>query len=257
MSNVKTTKKRIIIPSRLESTRLPNKPLLDICGKPMIQHVYERALKCNFSSVVIATDSEKVRDIAEGFGAQVCMTSKNHASGTDRLSEAVNILGYADEDVIVNLQGDEPLIPIDSVLDVTNSLINNKLAEMSTLCEEIDTLEEVFNPNNVKVVLDKNSYALYFSRSAIPWDRATFPHKINTSHQYYKHIGLYAYRASFLKDYFKLNKSTYESIEMLEQLRILWHGYKIYVGVFKGDSVIGVDTDLDLERVRSIFKLRY
>lgn len=245
--------RRIIIPARLASTRLPNKPLLDICGKPMIQRVYEQAIQCAFDSVVIATDSQEIADVAQSFGASVCMTLASHISGTDRIAEAVHKLGYASDDIIVNIQGDEPLIPLENVKQVANLLESNIQAVMSTLCEKITDEGQIFDSNCVKVVMDKNHHALYFSRASIPWERGQFEQQQVSMVESYRHIGLYAYRASFLSIYEKLAVSPIELWESLEQLRVLWHGHKIAVAEASHSTPPGVDTAKDLEVVRRVF----
>ena len=250
-----SSKRRVIIPARMSSTRLPGKPLIDICGKPMIQWVYEKAVSCNFDSVLIATDDLEIKKVAETFGATVCMTSIEHVSGTDRIAEAAKAAGYGNQDIIVNIQGDEPLISSQSVKLVAENLAQHPLASVSTLCELITDKEEVFNQNNVKVVLSKDSYALYFSRSAIPWDRDSFPDNVLENSPIYRHIGIYAYRGDFLNRYAELEPCTIEKMESLEQLRVLWHGHRIHVGISSEKLAPGVDTELDLDRVRSILKL--
>ena len=164
----------VVIPARFGATRLPGKPLRDIVGKPMIQHVYERASESGADNVIIATDDERIARAAEGFGAQVCMTSVNHHSGTDRITEVVNTLKYSDEQIIVNLQGDEPLMPPGVIRQVADSLAQYSQASMSTVCAKIETAAELFDPHVVKVVRDENDMAIYFSRASIPWDRDAF-----------------------------------------------------------------------------------
>jgi 3-deoxy-manno-octulosonate cytidylyltransferase (CMP-KDO synthetase) len=239
----------------MSSTRLPGKPLIDICGKPMIQWVHEKAITCGFDSVLIATDDLEIKRVVESFGAAVCMTSAEHVSGTDRIAEAAKISGYGDQDIIVNIQGDEPLISARSVNVVADNLAKHPLASVSTLCEAITSKDEIFNINNVKVVLSKDSYALYFSRAPIPWDRDRFPDSCLEGTPIYRHIGIYAYRGAFLNKYSDLEPCFIEKMESLEQLRVLWHGQKIHVGVSLEKSAPGVDTELDLDRVRSILKL--
>lgn len=248
--------RRIIIPARLASTRLPNKPLLDIFGKPMIQRVYEQAVQCGFDSVLIATDSDEIAQLARNFGAEVCMTLATHISGTDRLAEAVAKLGYDAEDIIVNIQGDEPLIPVENVEQVANLLEQKNQAVMATLCEHINDHAQIFDSNCVKVVMDKAQYALYFSRAPIPWERGQFEQLKNVSTLCYRHIGLYAYRASFLSQYQLLSVSPIELWESLEQLRVLWHGHKIAVAEALKSTPPGVDTAKDLEVVREVFACR-
>ncbi len=244
------SKKRVIIPARMKSSRLPGKPLLDIAGKPMIQWVYEKALDCQLDSVLIATDHQDIFDVCQNFGADVVLTSENHISGTDRLAEAVSQKNYADDDLIVNIQGDEPIIPAKIVHQVLDNLEKHPEACVSTLCETIKTHEEMFDPNAVKVVFDKNGIALYFSRAPIPWDRDHFPKELTNAVKCYRHIGMYAYRSGFLKQYTKLTPSELEQWESLEQLRILWHGQKIHVDIALEKTLPGVDTQEDLNRIR-------
>ncbi|MFT6834149.1 MAG: 3-deoxy-manno-octulosonate cytidylyltransferase (CMP-KDO synthetase) [Francisellaceae bacterium] len=244
------SKKRVIIPARMHSARLPGKILLNIAGKPMIQWVHEKAIRCNLDSVLIATDDKKIYDVATKFGAEVILTSKDHTSGTDRLAEAVKKMDYADDDLIVNIQGDEPIIPEKVVFQVLDNLEKYPQASVSTLCEAIHTLPEVLDPNSVKVVFDKNGLALYFSRAPIPWDRDNFPSVLSKQIQCFRHIGMYAYRAKFLKHYANITPSKIEEWERLEQLRILWHGEKIHVDIAAEKTLPGVDTEEDLKRVR-------
>jgi len=239
----------IIIPARYESQRLPGKVLIEVMGKPIIQYVYERAKLCGAKSVTIAVDNEKVAKIAESFGATVCLTSKDHPTGTDRLCEVVEKLKLADNDIVVNLQGDEPLMPPMAVQTVAKSLENYNTAAVATLCTAIDDKEEVLNPNAVKVVLDKNGFALYFSRAPIPWDRSQFQ---GDSDFCFRHLGIYAYRVKTLKAYQKWSISPLEEIEKLEQLRVLWHGEKIHVSTIKEKLPAGIDTAEDLAKFEAV-----
>lgn len=246
---------RVIIPSRHASTRLPGKPLLEIGGKPMIQHVYERALESGAAEVVVATDDERIRSVALGFGAHVCMTATHHPSGTDRLAEVARLMGYADDQIIVNLQGDEPLMPPALIRQVAENLQAHTQASIATLCERIKTAGELFDPHLVKVVMDKQGYALYFSRAAIPWDRDAFTAttgELPARSEHYRHIGLYAYRAAFLQDYVQWPPCVLEQTESLEQLRALWQGRKIHVAEALEPPGIGVDVEEDLLRVRRV-----
>ena len=244
--------KRIIIPARLHSTRLPGKVLIKIAGKPMLEHVYERAVACEFDSVVIATDDEQVAQAARDFGAPVCMTSAAHTSGTDRLAEAVKILGYDDQDVIVNLQGDEPLMPIENIHQVATMLATHKEAAVATLRHTIESIRDALDPNLVKVVADKAGYALYFSRAPIPWHRGIFPDKTPEQLEMFYHVGMYAYRGDFLQHYQELTPCQLEKIEGLEQLRVLYHGFKIIVKEAKANTPPGVDTEVGLAKVRKL-----
>ncbi|WP_413284708.1 3-deoxy-manno-octulosonate cytidylyltransferase [Vibrio sp. MA40-2] len=243
----------VIIPARYQSSRLPGKPLADIGGKPMIQWVYEQALKSGAERVIIATDDERVETKAREFGAQVCMTSPSHESGTERLAEVIEKMNIDKDHIIVNVQGDEPLIPPAIIKQVADNLASNVAAPMATLAVEIEHEAEVFNPNAVKVVIDANGFALYFSRASIPWDRDNFAAENKCILQpLLRHVGIYAYRAGFIDTYINWQPSALEKIECLEQLRVLWYGEKIHVAVAKETPVAGVDTPEDLEQVRAI-----
>ncbi|WP_394247358.1 3-deoxy-manno-octulosonate cytidylyltransferase [Vibrio profundi] len=240
----------VVIPARYQSTRLPGKPLADIGGKPMIQWVYEQALKAGAEQVIIATEDQRVENVASSFGAQVCMTSPDHESGTERLAEVVSKMKIPSDHIIVNVQGDEPLIPPSIIKQVADNLATS-IAPMATLGVEIDSEEEVFNPNAVKVVTDNEGYALYFSRATIPWDRDNFAGEAKTIQTpLLRHIGIYAYRAGFINTYINWQPSTLEKIECLEQLRVLWYGEKIHVDVALESPPPGVDTPEDLDAVR-------
>ncbi|KLV10822.1 MULTISPECIES: 3-deoxy-manno-octulosonate cytidylyltransferase [Photobacterium] len=242
----------VIIPARYQSSRLPGKPLADIAGKPMIQWVYEQASKAGADQVIVATDDDRIAEAVRGFGGEVCMTRPDHESGTERLAEVVEQYGLADDHIVVNVQGDEPLIPETIIRQVAVNLEQSK-APMATLAVEIDHADEVFNPNAVKVVTDKDGYALYFSRASIPWDRDNFakrPQEIH--HNLMRHIGIYAYRAGFIKTYIEWEPSALEKIEALEQLRVLWYGEKIHVDVAIDVPPAGVDTPEDLDKVRAL-----
>ncbi|GAB2658160.1 3-deoxy-manno-octulosonate cytidylyltransferase [Vibrio panuliri] len=241
----------VVIPARYQSTRLPGKPLADIAGKPMIQWVYEQALQAGADNVIIATDDQRVEQAAQAFGATVCMTSPNHESGTERLAEVVKVMGIPDDHIIVNVQGDEPLIPPAIISQVADNLANSQ-APMATLAVEISDEAEVFNPNAVKVLTDKDGYAMYFSRATIPWDRDNFANGKSIVQPLLRHIGIYAYRAGFINTYINWAPSALEKIECLEQLRVLWYGEKIHVAVAKEAPAAGVDTPEDLEAVRQI-----
>ncbi len=243
----------VIIPSRFGSSRLPGKPLADIAGKPMVQRVYEQAIKSGADRVIVATDDARIVSVAEAFGAEVCLTRADHQSGTERLAEVIEKFHFSDETIVVNVQGDEPLIPPTIIRQVADNLAQFD-APMATLAVEIDHASEVFNPNAVKVVTDKNGYALYFSRASVPWDRDHFsqnPPQIH--HNLLRHIGLYAYRAGFVKQYIALEASPLEHLEALEQLRVLWHGEKIHVDIAVDAPPAGVDTPEDLDAVRRLF----
>ncbi|CAM4178822.1 3-deoxy-manno-octulosonate cytidylyltransferase [Vibrio agarivorans] len=242
----------VVIPARYQSSRLPAKPLADIAGKPMVQWVYEKAMQSGASRVIVATDDQRIEQVVKSFGGQVCMTSPDHQSGTERLAEVIEQLNIADDEIIVNVQGDEPLIPPVIIRQVADNLAQSQ-APMATLGVAIEDEEEAFNPNAVKVVTDANGYALYFSRATIPWDRDHFAKQEGGLQQpLMRHIGIYAYRAGFINTYVGWAPSQLEQIECLEQLRVLWYGERIHVELAKEAPEAGVDTPEDLEKVRAI-----
>ena len=252
----------MVIPARYESSRLPGKPLADIAGKPMIQHVYERARDSGAAEVVVATDDQRIVDAVNAFGGTVMLTSSEHRSGTERLAEVVDRLALADDEVVVNVQGDEPQIPSQVIRQVAENLAAQRNAPMATLAVPIADVAEVFNPNAVKVVLDANGYALYFSRAAMPFDREQFgpivsspaAHaKVTLAEGYLRHVGIYAYRAGCIHRYAEWEPSPIEALESLVQLRVLWYGERIHVAQAIAMPPAGVDTQEDLERVRAAF----
>jgi len=250
---------RVVIPSRHNSKRLPGKPLLDIAGKPMIQHVYERACESGASHVVIATDDERIQKVAQDFGAEVVMTSSEHQSGTDRLAETVNKLNCDDNDIIVNLQGDEPLMPAVLLSQVAKDLHEHDDASVSTIYTPIHSSDDVSNPNVVKVVFSKKGYALTFSRAPIAWEREHFrlsSFRPSGHHMHYRHIGLYAYRAGFLNRFVNWPQCDMEIMESLEQLRVLWNDERIHVSEASAIPPPGVDTQEELERVTHLLQSR-
>ena len=240
-----------MIPARYASSRLPGKPLLDIAGKPMVVRVAEQALKSGASEIVIATDFEKIITVAKEHGFNAVMTRIDHQSGTDRIAEVAQKLGWSDDEIVVNVQGDEPLIEPSLIQEVAAHLAQSKDAAMATACHAIHDEESFLNPNIVKVVVDANGNALYFSRAPIPYPRDDV-YKQNI--QAHRHIGIYAYRVGFLKKYAQLAVTELEKIESLEQLRVLYHGYKIGVVVTENAPASGVDTQEDLDYMRSIWK---
>lgn len=249
----------VVIPARFASTRLPGKPLLDIVGKPMIQHVYERACESKATRVVVATDDPRIERAAQGFGAEVVLTGTNHVSGTDRLEEVARLLGFEDDDIVVNVQGDEPLIPPSLINQVADNLVRQPTARIATLCEQIADVESVFNPNVVKVTFSSDGFAHYFSRAPIPWAREAFAEPagrevLPAGVSYYRHIGLYGYRASLLRDFVHWAPSPLETSESLEQLRALWHGVRIHVAIAAENPPAGVDTQADLDRLRKLME---
>lgn len=241
----------VIIPVRYASTRFPGKPLVDINGKPMVVHVLERARESGAARIIVATDHDEVAKAVEAAGGEVCMTRADHQSGTERLAEVVEKCGFSDDTVIVNVQGDEPMIPPTIIRQVAENLAARAVG-MATLAAPIHSAEEAFNPNAVKVVLDAEGYALYFSRATIPWDRDRFAVSRETiGNTLLRHLGIYGYRAGFIRRYVNWEASPLENIEMLEQLRVLWYGEKIHVAVAAEIPGTGVDTPEDLERVRA------
>jgi len=246
----------VLIPARYASTRLPGKPLLDIAGKPMVVRVAERARSSGATRVVIATDDQRIIAAAAEHGIEAVMTHENHSTGSDRLAEAAAVLGLDDAAIVVNVQGDEPLLEPALIREVAELLSAHPDAAIATACHAIDDKAEAFNPNVVKVVLDRSGYALYFSRATIPWARDAFAdglREIPPKMPLYRHYGLYAYRVSFLRHYPALPPAPIERFEALEQLRALWHGYRIVVTVTRGTPAPGVDTAEDLERVRALY----
>ncbi len=242
----------VIIPARLASTRLPNKPLADLGGKPMVVRVAERAVLSGAERIIVATDHDDIAAACIAHGVEVCMTRADHPSGTDRIAEVARALNLADDAVVVNLQGDEPLID-PALLAATASRISASVP-MATCAHPIVDVADAFNPNVVKVVLDKLGRALYFSRATIPWHRDGFAQSRDTlapGCAPLRHIGLYAYSNRFLQAYPGLAASPLEDIEALEQLRVLWHGYPIAVHVTDSAPAAGVDTPEDLARVRT------
>jgi 3-deoxy-manno-octulosonate cytidylyltransferase (CMP-KDO synthetase) len=244
----------VIIPARLASTRLPNKPLADIAGKPMVVRVAEQAALSGAAQVVVATDHADIIAACESHGIQVRLTRADHPSGTDRIAEVAAAMHLPPDAVVVNVQGDEPLID-PGLVAATAALISDAVP-MATAAHPIDSPADVFNPNVVKVVLDKSGRALYFSRAAIPWHRDGFAQSrdvLPAAYRPLRHIGLYAYGNAFLQAYPGLAQSPLEQIEALEQLRVLWHGYPIAVHLTDSAPAAGVDTPEDLERVRLHF----
>ncbi len=244
----------VVIPARFESSRLPGKVLADIEGKPMIQWVVEKAQQSGAAKVIVATDNDNVEAVVKSFGGEVCKTRADHQSGTERLAEVMEKYQFDDQQVIVNVQGDEPFIPAENIKQVAHNLAGQSSARMATLAMKIDNVEEAFNANAVKVLCDKDGYALYFSRATIPYDRERFLNNSDIDQIgdfYLRHIGIYAYRAGFIKDYVNWPASQLEQIESLEQLRVLWQGEKIHVDVANTRlPVEGVDTPEDLEKAR-------
>ncbi|MCK7596700.1 3-deoxy-manno-octulosonate cytidylyltransferase [Microbulbifer sp. CAU 1566] len=246
----------VIIPARYASSRLPGKPLAEIAGKPMVQRVYERASESSAERVVVATDDMRVAEAVRAFGGEVCMTSPEHASGTDRLQEVARNLAVADDRILVNVQGDEPLIPPAVIDQVARNLAENTSAGVATLAEPITSTEDFLNPNIVKVVAEASGLARYFSRAPIPWPRDAFarepgplPEGLNPR----RHIGIYAYRAGLLNLFVSWPMAPIEQFEALEQLRFLYNGHAIHLADACEEVPGGVDTEQDLNRMRALF----
>ena len=239
---------RIAIPARHASTRFPGKPLTPLRGRPMLEHVWRRAREAGAAQVVVATDDDRIAEAAAGFGAEVCMTRADHASGTDRLAEVAQRLGWAGDDVVVNLQGDEPLMPPAILAQAAADLAARPGTAMATLATPMDP-RHAGDPNIVKVVTDARGFALYFSRAPIPWWREGMPADPDPPMR--RHIGIYAYRAGFLATYAGLEPAPPERAEQLEQLRVLWHGHAIHVADAADLPGAGVDTPADVARVEA------
>ncbi|MEM6789307.1 MAG: 3-deoxy-manno-octulosonate cytidylyltransferase [Myxococcota bacterium] len=248
----------VVIPARYGASRLPGKPLLDIAGRPMIEHTYRRAVASGAASVVVATDDERIRDAVVGFGGRVAMTRSDHPSGTDRVAEVTAAEGWARDAVVVNVQGDEPRMPPDAIADVAH-LTRARGTELATLATPITTPEELFSPHVVKVVVDDHDCAGWFSRAPIPWVRDAFaadgaaPSVLPEGVPFLRHLGLYAYRVDALLRLTSLPPHPHEQAERLEQLRALADGLRIAVHVVAEPPGHGVDTPEDLERVRALF----
>lgn len=246
--------KHIVIPARFSSSRLPGKPLLEIHGRPMILRVVDQAKKvAGFDDLCVATDDERIAAVCRAEGVDVVLTSAEHPSGTDRLSEVACIKGWASDDIIVNVQGDEPLLPAQLVKQVAQLLVDQPTCSMSTLCEPIHSLEEFQRDSIVKVVMSKHNQALYFSRATIPYDRDGAKQAEQTLHdQAYRHLGLYAYRVKLLQEYVTWDMGVLEKLESLEQLRVLENGHRIAIAVAEANLPPGVDTQADLDRLNQM-----
>ena len=246
--------KHIVIPARFASSRLPAKPLLLIHGRSMILRVVDQAKKVEgFDDLCVATDDERIAEICRAEGVDVVLTSPDHPSGTDRLSEVARLKGWAEDDIIVNVQGDEPLLPAKLVKQVSQLLVDNPNCSMSTLCEPISVLDEFQRDSIVKVVMSKHNEALYFSRATIPYDRDGAKQKQQSMHSSaYRHLGLYAYRVKLLQEYVTWDQGVLEKLESLEQLRVLENGHRIAIAIAEANLPPGVDTQEDLDRLNSM-----
>jgi len=240
---------RVVIPVRYASSRLPGKPLLTFQHKPIIEHVYENACASHAESVLIATDDERIAEVARKFNADVCMTSSEHMSGTDRITEAVTLQGWPDDQVIVNLQGDEPQMPAANIRQVAELMQQHQSASIATLCHRIETIQEYDDPNVVKVTKNAKGRALYFSRSSLPYIRDVNV-KVLKENEVFRHVGIYAYRVHYLKQFIKMPASPLENIEKLEQLRALENGDEIAIDACCENPGIGVDTMNDYHRLK-------
>lgn len=242
----------VLIPARYSATRLPGKPLLDVCGKPLVQWVYERARSSKADRVIVATDDERVKETVESFGGDVCLTRADHRSGSDRIAEVVNQLHLPKDRIVVNVQGDEPLIPASLIDKVARLLFTDDNVSVATACHEITSPKEFNNTNVVKVVCNTKGYALYFSRAPIPWPRQVAEEGVKAL----RHIGIYGYRAAFLREFTRWPESSIETTEQLEQLRILEHDVPIAVCRVEDPPGAGVDTPEDLEAFREFMSTR-
>jgi len=240
----------VIIPARYASSRLPAKMIKEINGKSLIEHTYSNAIKSDASRVIIATDDERIKTVAEGFGAEVCMTNDSHTSGTSRIAEVVSFLNFQNDDVIVNLQGDEPMMSPSAINQVASNLVSSGMS-VATLCEAIDTEDAYFDENCVKVVYNSRGRAMYFSRSPVPAFRDGQNINLDLC---FRHIGLYAYRVNFLKNYSNMPISRLETAEKLEQLTFLMEGFDIHVDISFASTGYGVDTESDLIKVKKELK---
>ena len=249
----------VVIPARYASSRFPGKALADIAGKPMVVRVAERAEQSGASAVFVATDDARIEAAVRSHGIEPIATRADHATGTDRIAEAAQKLALGEDAIVVNVQGDEPLIDPRLIADVAAVLSRTKEAPVSTACHRISSADEIFSPNVVKVVLDARGFALYFSRAPIPFARDAWGGSSEAANApaglpCYRHIGIYGYRAGFLGRYAQLAASPLEGFEALEQLRVLWHGYRIAAAISETESPPGVDTPEDLEKVRKLIR---
>ena len=246
----------VIIPARYESSRLPGKPLEMIGDKPMIRHVWERAVASGAARVIIATDDARIAAAVKEFGAEACLTAKDHESGSDRLAEVVDREALDEDTLIVNVQGDEPFIAPENIRQVAGLLADGVADNMATLCTAITDESEIFDANVVKVVFDNQGRALYFSRAPIPWQRGSFEgrSRSGSAGSWFRHIGIYAYRAGFLRHYVNWPAAELERIEALEQLRVLARGHAIGIALAETPPAAGVDTEQDLHRAREHYR---
>lgn len=245
---------RVVIPARYASTRLPGKPLQLLAGRPLVAHVHDCAIAAGADEVLVATDDERIVEACAAFGAAAVMTSPAHRSGSERLAEVVQLRGWGDEEVVVNLQGDEPLTPPAAIRQVAEDLARFPEAVVSTLCAPIHSAAQLNDPHTVKVVCDKAGFALYFSRAPIPWERDVMGAEERAAPIGWRHVGLYCYRAGYLRRYAALAPCELENVEKLEQLRVLWHGARIHVAEAVQVPGHGIDTPEDLALVEALMR---
>lgn len=248
---------KVVIPARFASQRLPGKPLAPIHGKPLILHVCERARESGADQVVVATDDSRIREACQKAGVDARLTRADHESGTDRIAEVIRLSDWSDSDIVVNLQGDEPLMPASAIRQVAALLETHADCQLATLCTPVTSLDDFLNPNVVKVVVDRAGTALYFSRAPIPWNRDGAGNKLDSQQQWrgaFRHIGLYAYRVATLNRLTGLPACELEQLEKLEQLRAIWHGMKIAVAISHDIPGPSVDTPDDLQRVTGLME---
>jgi len=248
---------KVVIPARYGSTRVSGKPLQELAGAPMVWHVYRRGVESQAEQVVVATDDERIASVVERLGGEAVMTSTHHRSGSDRIAEVIASLGWDDDTIVVNLQGDEPCMPPRLIDRLAADLGSHRKAEVATVATPITDKGDLFDPHIVKVVCDAAGFAMYFSRAPIPWHRDEFlagTDALPSDTPFLRHIGLYAYRAGFLRRYVEWRPAELESAESLEQLRILWHGFQIHVCLAQEPPAQGVDTPGDLSRVETILR---
>lgn len=247
----------VVIPARYASTRLPAKLLKELKGKTVLQRVHESVSKSSANKIIVATDDDRIAELVAEFGGEVCMTAITHQSGTQRIAEVIKTKNISAETIIVNVQGDEPFMPVACIEQIAKLLADNPDVVMATLCTPLTSEDEVFDSNVVKVVTNRDGNAMYFSRASIPWYRGDYENKkINQTHlnNTFRHIGIYAYRANFVQRYVDYASSPLEEIEMLEQLRVLWYGHSIKVAQAVEIPGPGIDTASDLEKAKSLLE---